>query len=407
MPSFINLTEKKRSTRSYLFTSESVSAGHPDKLADRISDTILDRFLEADPQAKVACETLIAADLVVIAGEFHTNPPELFSAIREKFPMIVRRVIREVGYDSSFPGIDPEGCEIRLQVNVQSADIRQGVEQGEGNIGAGDQGLMFGHACDETPELMPLPISLAHRLMVRQAELRQSGELPWLRPDAKSQVTVRYSSEHPVAVETVVLSTQHDEEVDQASLREAVIERIIRAVIPAEMLTTASRFLVNPTGRFVIGGPCGDTGLTGRKIIVDTYGGRCPHGGGAFSGKDPSKVDRSGAYAARYVAKNIVAAGLAKSCTIQLAYAIGIAEPVSLLVDSHGTGITKDHLIEEAVRKIFDLTPAGIIRELQLQRPIYAATATYGHFGREGLGFGWERTDRAAELRAAVQRTAK
>ena len=404
MPSVINLTEKQRSTRAYLFTSESVSAGHPDKLADRISDTILDRFLEADPQAKVACETLIAADLVVIAGEFHTSPPELFSAIREEFPMIVRRVIREVGYDSSFPGIDPEGCEIRLQVNVQSADIRQGVEQGEGNIGAGDQGLMFGHACDETPELMPLPISLAHRLMVRQVELRQSGELPWLRPDAKSQVTVRYLGERPVAVETVVPSTQHDEEVDQASLREAVIERIIRAVVPAELLTTASRFLVNPTGRFVIGGPCGDTGLTGRKIIVDTYGGRGPHGGGAFSGKDPSKVDRSGAYAARHVAKNIVAAGLAKRCTIQLAYAIGIAEPVSLLVDSHDTGIVSDEALEMVVREIFDLTPAGIINCLNLRRPIYAKTATYGHFGREIPSFTWEQVDQVEQLRKSCIR---
>jgi len=367
--------------RSYLFTSESVSEGHPDKLADRISDTILDRFLSSDPLGKVACETFIADDLVVVAGEFHS---EFYQTIRNEIPDMVRQVIRDTGYDHTFPGINPDTCEIRLQLNEQSGDIRQGVETG----GAGDQGLVFGYATDETPEMMPLPITLAHKLMQRQAQLRASGAIPWLRPDSKSQVTVRYEADTPVGVETVVLSTQHDAAVSIDTVRAVVEEQIIRPVIP----NADFKILINPTGRFVVGGPHGDTGLTGRKIIVDTYGGRCPHGGGAFSGKDPSKVDRSAAYAARYVAKNIVAAGLAKRCTVQIAYAIGVAEPVSVMVDTHGTG----NVQENAISEVFDLTPAGIIQSLDLRRPIYAETAAYGHFGRD---FTWERTDQIERLR--------
>lgn len=389
------------SGRSYLFTSESVSEGHPDKLADRISDTILDRFLLSDPLAKVACETFIADNMIVLAGEFHTTPPEVFAKVHGEAEGLVRQVLRDTGYDATFPGIDPNTCEIRLQFNQQSSDIRQGVEQ-EDTIGAGDQGMVFGYASDETPSLMPLPIMLAHRLMERQAELRKSGEIPWLRPDAKSQVTVRYLDEVPITVDTVVLSTQHDEGVDIQTVRAVVEERIIRPCIREQLMTPSTRILVNPTGRFVIGGPKGDTGLTGRKIVVDTYGGRCPHGGGAFSGKDPSKVDRSAAYAARYVAKNIVAAGLARRCTVQISYAIGMAEPVSLFIDTHCTGSILDSIIEDAVRDVFDLTPAGIIRTLDLCRPIYAQTAAYGHFGRESLGFTWELTDGMDKLRQAI-----
>ncbi len=385
--------------RSYLFTSESVSEGHPDKLADRISDTILDLFLKSDPSAKVACETFIANNLVVIAGEFHTTPVELFHTIKIEIPDLVRQVIRDTGYSCDFPGINPDGCEIRLQLNEQSADIRQGVELGEDLIGAGDQGLVFGYATNETPEMMPLPITIAHQLVQRHAELRKLGTIPWLRPDAKSQVTVRYCGDKPLAVETVVLSTQHDENVSIDTVRTVIEEQIVRAVIPNHLQSPTLHILINPTGRFVVGGPNGDTGLTGRKIIVDTYGGRCPHGGGAFSGKDPSKVDRSAAYAARYAAKNIVAAGLANRCTVQIAYAIGVSEPVSLMVDTHGTGILHDSVIEDAVNSIFDLTPTGIIRSLALQHPIYEQTATYGHFGRDLPEFTWERTDRIEQLR--------
>jgi S-adenosylmethionine synthetase len=390
-------------TRQYLFTSESVSEGHPDKLADRISDSILDRFLTADPNAKVACETFLGDGLVVVAGEFHIASGSL-GDIEAEIPGIVRRVIRDTGYDGTFLGIDPGSCEIRLQLNVQSADIHQGVEQAECIIGAGDQGLVFGYATDETPELMPLPLLLAHRLVEQQAALRRSGEIPWLRPDAKSQVTVRYRDENPVVVETVVLSTQHDEDVMTETVREVVEKEIVWPVIPEALRTDGLRVLVNPTGRFVIGGPQGDTGLTGRKIIVDTYGGRCPHGGGAFSGKDPTKVDRSAAYAARYVAKNIVAAGLARRCTVQLAYAIGVAEAVSLFVDTQGTGTVPEALLESAVQKIFDLTPAGIIRMLDLRRPIYSKTASYGHFGRTLPEFTWERTDLVDELKKNCDR---
>ena len=393
--------------RQYLFTSESVSEGHPDKLADRISDAVLDKFLTEDPTAKVACETFVADGLVVIAGEFRTSPSELFDSVKAEIPELVKGVLRDMGYDSSFPGIDPETCEIRLQLNRQSDDIHQGVDQAKGVIGAGDQGLMFGYATDETPELMPLPIVLAHKLVERQAELRRSGEIPWLKPDAKSQVSVRYSDEEPIAVETVVLSTQHVESVDSDTVRSMVEEKIVRAVIPDLLRAINFRVLVNPTGQFIVGGPKGDAGLTGRKIIVDTYGGRCPHGGGAFSGKDPTKVDRSAAYAARYVAKNIVAAGLAKRCTVQIAYAIGVAEPVSLLVNTHETGTVSEELLERVVQEVFDLTPAGIINMLDLRRPIYSKTAAYGHFGRDIPEFTWERTDRTEELRKACGESQK
>ena len=388
--------------REYLFTSESVSEGHPDKLADRISDSILDHYLARDPHAKVAAECLIAGDLVVVAGEVHTTIPDLHIKIEKEIPALVSQVIRETGYDGSFPGINPDLCEIRIQLNSQSADIRQGVDLGGGTIGAGDQGMMFGYACDETPELMPLPIMLAHKLVQYQAELRRSGEILWLRPDAKSQVTVRYRDDVPVGINKVVLSTQHAEDVDIKTVRSVVENSIIRKIIPQDLVLPGFKILINPTGRFVIGGPCGDTGLTGRKIIVDTYGGRCPHGGGAFSGKDPSKVDRSAAYAARHVAKNIVAAGLARRCTVQIAYAIGVEEPVSLMVDSHGTGTVSDEVLEHTVREVFDLTPAVIIKALDLRRPIYAKTSAYGHFGRLGPSFTWEKTDQVENLLSII-----
>ncbi|WP_240193364.1 methionine adenosyltransferase [Desulfobulbus alkaliphilus] len=390
--------DREISGRPYLFTSESVSAGHPDKLADRISDTVLDAFLERDPTARVACETFLADNLVVLAGEFRTTPPGLCDLIREAAPNLVRQVLRDTGYDSTFPGIDPDRCEILVRFNQQSSDISRGVDQDD-RLGAGDQGMMFGYACKETPELMPLPIMLAHRMVQRQADLLKSGKIPWLRPDAKSQVTVRYRGHHPLSIETVVFSTQHTEEINLDILRNEVLEQIIVPVIPKD-LQQGMRTLINPTGRFTIGGPKGDTGLTGRKIIVDTYGGACPHGGGAFSGKDPSKVDRSAAYMARYMAKNIIAAGLADRCTIQIAYAIGMAEPMSLFVDTHGTGKVNDTTIEQAIRAVFDLTPAGIIKTLDLCRPIYAQTAAYGHFGRDGLP--WERTDRVEKIQRVI-----
>ena len=385
--------------REYLFTSESVSEGHPDKVADRISDAVLDHILVQDPLARVACETLIAKDLLIVAGEFGSALiPDLLGWLRQEIPGIARQAVHAIGYAGGDTGFDPDHCEVRLSLSVQSAHIAQGVDQEEGAIGAGDQGMMFGYACDETPELMPLPISLAHALARRQAALRHSGELPWLRPDAKSQVTVRYRDGHPVAVEQVVLSTQHAPEVDNDTLRREVIDRIILPVVPVSLRSKSLQLHINPTGRFEIGGPLGDTGLTGRKIIVDTYGGSCPHGGGAFSGKDPTKVDRSAAYMARYVAKNVVAAGLAKRCTLQLAYAIGMAAPISILVDTHGTATVAEEGLEKAGRKVFDLTPAGIIRTLDLRRPVYTPTSAYGHFGRSGPGFTWERTDRVGEL---------
>ena len=382
--------------QEYIFTSESVSEGHPDKMADQVSDAVLDAILTQDKHARVACETLLTTGLVVIAGEITTN------AVVD-YTQVARQTIKRIGYDSSDIGFDYHTCAVMTAVGKQSPDIAQGVNEGEGlflDQGAGDQGLMFGYACDETDGLMPLPIYLAHRLTQRQSELRKDGRLPWLRPDAKSQVSVRYVEGRPQHIETVVLSTQHHPEVSHSQLTEAVIEEIIKPVLPKDMLGPDLRYLVNPTGRFVIGGPMGDAGLTGRKIIVDSYGGSAPHGGGAFSGKDPSKVDRSAAYAARYVAKNIVAAGLARKCQVQVAYAIGVAKPVSLLVETFGTGKLPEHRIVSLVEKHFDLRPKGIIHMLDLLRPIYTRTASYGHFGREEPEFTWERTDKAAALRA-------
>jgi S-adenosylmethionine synthetase len=387
--------------RSYLFTSESVSEGHPDKLADRISDAVLDHIIAQDPMAKVACETLVANGLVVVAGEFRINPPELFDALQHEIPLLVRGVIRETGYDGSFPGIHPDECEIRLKLTLQSLDIHQGVELGQDIIGAGDQGMVFGYATNETPELIPLSLLLSHRLVARLSEARRSGEISWLRPDAKSQVSVRYKNGWPVAVETVIVSTQHADGIDIGTIRETILARVVDPLIPASLRGPGFRILVNPTGRFVEGGPAADTGVTGRKIIVDTYGGHCPHGGGAFSGKDPTKVDRSAAYMARYIAKSVVAGQIAQHCTIQIAYAIGEPEPVSVLVDTGGTATVDESVIESAIHQVFDLTPAGIIRQLDLRRPIYQSTATYGHFGRELSDFTWERLNCVNDLRDA------
>jgi len=386
-------------SRSYLFTSESVSEGHPDKIADIISDTILDIFLEQDPHAKVACETFIANEFIVIAGEFRINPSSLLQEIKQDIPDIVRETLREIGYTPEFPGINPDTCEIKLFFNEQSDDIYQGVDRDDGETGAGDQGLMFGYATDETSELMPLPISLAHKLVQQQAMVRKEGKLPWLRPDAKAQVSIRYYDNKPVSVETVVFSTQHDHGIAEDIIRQSVIRDIIEPVIPVELRSPDIKYLVNPTGQFLIGGPKGDTGLTGRKIIVDTYGGSCPHGGGAFSGKDPTKVDRSAAYMARYIARNIVAAKLAKRCTIQLSYAIGIVQPISVHIDLHDTGVVDEEDLEECIPGIFDLTPKGIIDTLRLLRPIYRTTAAYGHFGRYGDEFTWEKLDHRSQLR--------
>ena len=385
------------SVRHGLFSSESVSEGHPDKLADRISDAVLDAFLTLEPTARVACETLLADQCVVVAGEFKTRSPHTLRAVREQAVAIVAGVLRDAGYRDSATGIDPERCEIQVRFNGQSADINQGVDRGDGVIGAGDQGLMFGYACDDTPELMPAPIVYAHRLVRRQAELRRSGALPWLGPDAKSQVTFRYQDGRPVAIEAVVLSTQHDAAVDTGTLRDVVSREIIDAVIPAHIRAAGYRELINPTGRFVTGGPKGDTGLTGRKIIVDTYGGAAPHGGGAFSGKDPSKVDRSAAYMARFLARQVVARGWSSRALVQLAYAIGVAEPVSFVVEAEGVTPVRGAEIADALRREFDLTPAGIIRRLDLQRPIYYPTAAYGHFGRSDLDLPWEASAPAGE----------
>ena len=383
-------------SREFLFTSESVSEGHPDKVADQVSDGVLDAILAEDPAARVACETLVSTGLVVISGEITTSAHPDYRAIAQD-------VIRRIGYDDSATGFDYKSCAILTAINRQSADIAQGVNEGEGidfDQGAGDQGLMFGYACDETPALMPLPIHYAHRIMQRQSELRKDGRLPWLRPDAKSQLTVKYAHGKPVAIDTVVVSTQHHPDMSHAQVREAVIEEIIKPVLPKELLQGDVTYHINPTGRFVIGGPHGDCGLTGRKIIVDTYGGAAHHGGGAFSGKDPSKVDRSAAYAARWVAKNVVAAGLASRCEVQVAYAIGVAQPVSLMVNTFGTARIDEHRIEELIRQHFDLRPKALIEELDLLRPIFAPTAAYGHFGRDEPGFTWEVTDKAAALRA-------
>jgi S-adenosylmethionine synthetase len=382
----------------YFFTSESVSEGHPDKVADQISDSILDAILAQDPTARVAAETLCNTGLVVLAGEITTNA-------NVDYIQVARNTLREIGYDNTDYGIDYKGCAVLVAYDKQSPDIAQGVDKAHDDgldQGAGDQGLMFGYACDETTELMPLPIHLSHRLVERQSQLRRDGRLNWLRPDAKSQVTLRYVDGKPDSIDTVVLSTQHDEAISLEKLREAVIEEIIKPVLPKHLIKGAINFLVNPTGRFVIGGPQGDCGLTGRKIIVDTYGGAAPHGGGAFSGKDPSKVDRSAAYAGRYVAKNVVAAGLASKCLIQISYAIGVAKPTSVMVSTFGTGKISDEKIAQLVSEHFDLRPKGIVKMLNLLRPIYRKTAAYGHFGREEPEFTWEQTDKAAGLRAAA-----
>ena len=386
------------SSSDFLFTSESVSEGHPDKVADQISDAILDAILSQDKTSRVAAETLCNTGLVVLAGEITTRA-------NVDYIKVARETIKRIGYDNTDYGIDYRGCAVMVCYDKQSPDIKQGVDHAQEDPldqGAGDQGLMFGYACDETPALMPAAIHYAHRLVERQADLRRDGRLPWLRPDAKSQVTLRYVDGKPHSVHTVVLSTQHAPDMTQEKIREAVIEEIIKPVIPKELIKGEIKYLVNPTGRFVVGGPQGDCGLTGRKIIVDTYGGAAPHGGGAFSGKDPSKVDRSAAYAARYVAKNVVAAGLARQCQVQLSYAIGVARPINVTVYTEGTGIISDDQIAELVQSQFDLRPKGIIQMLDLLRPIYEKTAAYGHFGREEPEFTWEATDRVAALRDAA-----
>ena len=380
----------------FLFTSESVSEGHPDKVADQISDAVLDAVLAQDKHGRVAAETLCATGLVVMAGQISTKA-------NVNYAELARDVIKRIGYDDSATGFDYRSCAVLTAYDRQSADIAQGVDEGKGldlDQGAGDQGLMYGFACDETPQLMPMPIYYAHRLMERHSELRRDGRLPWLKPDAKSQVSVRYVDGKPHHIDTVVISTQHAESISHVPLTEGVIEEIVKPVLPKNMITKETKFLINPTGRFVIGGPLGDTGLTGRKIIVDTYGGYSRHGGGAFSGKDPSKVDRSAAYAARHVAKNIVAAGLARKCEIQVAYAIGVARPVSVLVETFGTGKIADDKIAKLVEKHFDLRPKGIIHALDLLRPIYFKTAAFGHFGRDEPEFTWEATDKAVALKA-------
>ncbi len=381
---------------NYLFTSESVSEGHPDKVSDQISDAVLDAILTQDENARVACETMCSTGLIVLSGEITTHATVDYN-------LVARETVRNIGYTSSEIGFDSTTCAVLTAFNKQSPDIAQGVNRSkeeEMEQGAGDQGLMFGYACDETPQLMPMPIYYAHRLVERQASLRKSGKLAWLRPDAKSQVSVRYQDGKPVHIETVVISTQHNPDITHKDLTEAVVEEMIKPVLPQAMLNEQTRYLVNPTGRFVVGGPMGDCGLTGRKIIVDTYGGMARHGGGAFSGKDPSKVDRSAAYAGRYVAKNIVAAGLASQCEVQVAYAIGVAKPVSLMVNTFGTGRISDEKIIHLIDKHFDLRPRAIIHSLNLLQPIYTKTAAYGHFGREEPGFTWEAINKAEQLRA-------
>jgi S-adenosylmethionine synthetase len=384
------------SSQRCLFTSESVSEGHPDKIADQISDAVLDALLTQDPKARVACETFVKTGMVLVGGEITTSA-------WVDIEQIVRDTIREIGYSSSEMGFDWESCSVLSAIGKQSADIAQGVDENKAQeIGAGDQGLMFGYACKETPSLMPAPIHYAHELVRKQAELRKSGELPWLRPDAKSQVTFIYENDQPIGIDAVVLSTQHRDDISQADLVREVEDKIIRAVLPEKWLSEQTRFYINPTGRFVIGGPMGDCGLTGRKIIVDTYGGMARHGGGCFSGKDPTKVDRSAAYAARYIAKNIVAADLADRCEIQLAYAIGVAEPVAVYVNTFSTGKVSDDDLQNIVKSHFDLSPKGIITMLDLLRPIYKDTAAYGHFGRDDLALPWEKTDKVDALKTAA-----
>ncbi|MEE8588678.1 MAG: methionine adenosyltransferase [Sulfurimonadaceae bacterium] len=377
-------------TKEYIFTSESVTEGHPDKMADQISDAILDDIIAKDPKARVACETLVSNGFCVIAGELRTHA---YTPMQD----IVRTVVKEIGYTDARYGFDHRSAAVLNAIGEQSPDISQGVDQESGEIGAGDQGLMFGFACKETEVLMPLPIHFAHRLTERLAQVRKEGIIPYLRPDGKAQISVKYIDRKPVSVETVVISTQHHDDVDQEQLHKDVIEEVIKKVIPAELLSENVKYHINPTGKFVIGGPQGDAGLTGRKIIVDTYGGSCPHGGGAFSGKDPTKVDRSAAYAARHIAKNLVASGACERVTLQVAYAIGVVKPVSIMVDTQGTGVVDEDKIEECVKELFDLTPKGIIESLDLLRPIYRKTAAYGHFGREDADFTWEKTDRVTD----------
>ena len=393
-------TNDRRIHVKKLFTSESVTEGHPDKICDQISDAVLDEIIAQDPYARVACETCTTTGIIMVMGEVTTSATY-------KVDDIVRRVVCEIGYDRAKYGFDGNTCAVLTALHGQSPDIAQGVDTalegrscGEQDIGAGDQGMMFGFACDETPEMMPMPIALAHRITRRLSEVRRSGELGWLRPDGKSQVTVEYDGDRPVRVDTVVVSTQHAPEIDHELLSAEIIERVIKKAIPAELMDGQTRFLINPTGKFTIGGPMGDSGLTGRKIIVDTYGGYARHGGGAFSGKDPTKVDRSAAYAGRYVAKNLVAAGLARRCEIELAYAIGVARPVSLLIDTQGTGVMPDEKLAELVNRCFDLRPSSIIEMLDLRRPIYRQTAAFGHFGRTDVDLPWERIDRVEQLKA-------
>ncbi|MGW8169010.1 MAG: methionine adenosyltransferase [Sulfurovaceae bacterium] len=378
---------------SYIFTSESVTEGHPDKMADQISDAILDDILSKDANARVACETLVSNGFCVIAGELKTVA---YCPMQD----IARKVIQEIGYTDASYGFDYRSAAVLNGIGEQSPDINQGVDQASGEIGAGDQGLMFGYACRETPELMPLPISLAHRLTSKLAEVRKNGTIPFLRPDGKAQVSVRYVDGKPVSIDTIVVSAQHHDDIPENIIKDAILQEVIKEAIPSHLIHDDITYHINPTGRFVIGGPQGDAGLTGRKIIVDTYGGSCPHGGGAFSGKDPTKVDRSGAYAARHIAKNLVAAGVCDKATIQIAYAIGVAHPVSIYVNTHGTSQVSEESITKCVEDLFDLTPKGIITSLNLLQPIYRKTATYGHFGRENQGFGWELLDRVEDIKA-------
>jgi S-adenosylmethionine synthetase len=382
------MTEEKH----YIFTSESVTEGHPDKMADQISDAILDYIIEHDKNARVACETVVSNGFCIIAGELKTTA---YAPMQE----IARRVIQEIGYTDATYGFDYRSAAVLNGIGEQSPDINQGVDKHDGEIGAGDQGMMFGYACDETPVYMPLPIYLAHRLTQRLSVVRKEGIVPYLRPDGKAQISVKYEGDRAVCVDTVVISTQHSPDVSQAQIREDMIAEVINEVIPKDMMSDDTTIHINPTGKFVVGGPQGDAGLTGRKIIVDTYGGSCPHGGGAFSGKDPTKVDRSAAYAARYVAKNLVAAGVCKKVSIQVAYAIGISQPVSIMVDTHSSAIVDEEKIESCVKELFDLSPKGIIQTLDLLRPIYRKTAAYGHFGREDVEFTWERTDRVEDIK--------